>query len=75
MGRIICGDSQRHRLQANLISSSRFPLALPSRMRDRTPAAETKRERWPLTFFCPPPVNSQHPQPVTILSPFSFQSL
>lgn len=64
MGRIICRDSQRHRLQANLIRSSQFLLSLPSGMRDPTPAAERKREHWPLTFFCPPPVNSQHPQPM-----------
>lgn len=64
MGRVICGDSQRHRLLANLISSSQHPGALLSWMRDPTPAAEGRREGWPLTLFCPPPVNSQHPQPL-----------
>lgn len=75
MGLVIRGDSQRHRLQANLISSSRHPLPLPSRMRAPTPAAEGKRELWLLTHSALP-VNSQHPQPMafSLSNPLSLLS-
>lgn len=72
MGRVIGGDSQRHRLQANLISSPQYPGALLSWVGDPTPAAEGRGEGWLLTLLCPPPVNSQHPQQP---SPFFFQML